>query len=71
MSNIIIFEGDYVLKRGESQYSRVVDIIDADTVLLASGETCTADVHDVENYMSEREYWEYSTPPSYRPQNEY
>jgi hypothetical protein len=69
--HIILFEGDYVLETGAPEYSRVVDIIDADTVLLANGRAVTADVHTVENYCSAQEYWELTSIGEYRPQNEY
>ena len=69
--HIILFAGDYVLETGATEYSRVVDIIDADTVLLANGRSVTADVQCVENYCSAQEYWEFTSPGEYRPQNEY
>lgn len=55
--SVILFEGDYVRPRGSTVYSRVVDILDSDRVLLASGETITADSHSVADYCSESEYW--------------
>ena len=56
---VILFEGDYVQQTGSETYSRVVDILDADHVLLANGNICRADVTDVQNYMSESEFAEY------------
>lgn len=61
--SVILFVGDYVLQTGAQSYSRVVDVLPGDRVLLANGETCVADVHDVQNYMSAGEYAEYTMLP--------
>lgn len=57
--HIVLFEGDYVCERGTDTYSRVIDIVDADHVLLANGRTVTADADHVANFMSEAEFAEY------------
>ena len=71
--HIILFEGDYVCERGPDVYSRVIDILDADTVLLANGRTVRADADHVANFMCEWEFAEYTRAvpvPSYSAQRE-
>ena len=54
--SVILFEGDYVLARGAESYSRVVDILINDYVLLESGQQVLADESEVVDFRSASEY---------------
>ena len=66
---ILIFEGDYVQVMGTNTYHRVISV-SGNTLLLANGVEIQADLCSVKNYMSEREYWEYSEYDQYNPGGE-
>ena len=54
--SVILFEGDYVLAKGAESYSRVIDILPNDYVVLESGQQVLADESEVADYRSALEY---------------